>query len=355
MWKSWIFLLIFSPLSLCFGEYKPYKELWLSSENSISSSSTIVETSGKLLVVWQESNKLIGRYCDRGVWSEPSEIFPQESANFSKPVLVRISSQEIWLFYRKQLFGENVSRPYIAFSFNAGKNWSEHRLLPPGLEGTTRNPPYVDRIRNQIYIPSYSIYGMLTDQELVGASWVEIYNFCSRSWEGRFGPILGRTRNQVPIEPAIVSLASNKLALFCRNASVEENYICMSISTTRGTSWSKLKNLPWRSYNSSIAVQSGRSGRLFLFANSAPNGEGLTCFPSYNEGLTWNHPKLIDADYSVDPCAYLDKQGYMHIVYTGKDISGNQRIKYYGIEEEALLLNCPEYWITNSLEESIRE
>ncbi|SFV99320.1 putative alpha-rhamnosidase-like protein [Chlamydia abortus] len=64
-----------------------------------------------------------------GRWSEPYEIFPQASGLFSHPVLVRISSQEIWLFYRKQQVGESISKPYVAFSFNSGVHWLEHRLL----------------------------------------------------------------------------------------------------------------------------------------------------------------------------------------------------------------------------------
>lgn len=357
MWKGWIGFIFFFPVGLHAGEtYPPCEECWLSSDNRTSGMSTIVETGGRLLVVWQDcdSNKLIGRRYDQGRWSEPYEIFPQASGLFSHPVLVRISSQEMWLFYRKQQVGESISKPYVAFSFNSGVHWLEHRLLPPGIEGTTRNPPYVDRIRNRVYIPSFSVYES-PDQELIGDSWVEIYNFFSRSWEGRMGPILGGSRNQVPIEPAIVKLTSNKLALFFRNASVEESYICLSVSTNQGISWSKLKNLPWRSYDNSISVQSGRNGKLYLFANSAPAGERLTCFSSYNEGITWNHPKLIDSGYSIDPSTYLDRQGCMHLVYTSKDAQGTQRIKYYRIKEDTLLLNCPACWILEDVQESTEE
>ncbi|AUS60116.1 putative alpha-rhamnosidase-like protein [Chlamydia abortus] len=69
MWKGWIGFIFFFPVGLHAGEtYPPCEECWLSSDNRTSGMSTIVETGGRLLVVWQDcdSNKLIGRRCDQG-------------------------------------------------------------------------------------------------------------------------------------------------------------------------------------------------------------------------------------------------------------------------------------------------
>ncbi|WP_213357583.1 exo-alpha-sialidase [Chlamydiifrater phoenicopteri] len=317
------------------------EECILSSESTNSDKASIVDLGGRLLVVWEEDcsvKRLVAKEYVGGIWKDLMLPFKSEKSSHSNPILAKISSKEIILFYEKQREGSSHSCAKISSS--GGRLWGEEKILPPGILGSMRNAPLVKRSLGMMYLPVYACYPYSKKLTTTTSVWLEVVDIKLRKWKGKRGPVYSTSFDKQPKEPSLVSLGDDSLLLVCRNhagSSYDTGAsILFSRSFDEGKSWSEVETSPWPNPDTSVTAVYGMN-TLFVFANNSLIGpQNLSCFSISDIETQWNEVKEIEKGFSENPSAVLTSDGYVHIVYTVK-INGKKRIKYKKLSSRALI------------------
>ncbi|WP_213318232.1 exo-alpha-sialidase [Chlamydiifrater volucris] len=321
---------------------REYEECILSSPCSNSDRASLLDLGGRLLVVWEEDSsfgkKLSSKEYSGGAWREVNIPQEDDGTSYSNPVLAKISPKEIILFYEK-CKGE-LAYSCAKMSSTGGRLWSDEKILPPGILGVTRNAPLVKRSLGVLYLPVYSCYPYSKKLTSSSAIWLEVVDIKLRKWKSKRGIIYSTAFDKQPKEPALVALSDGSLLLICRNHAGSSYDTGASILFSRsfddGKSWSEIEAYPWPNPDTAVTAVYGME-TLFIFANDSLIGpQNLSCFSISSLETEWNGVKQIESGYSEHPCACLDKDGYMHIVYTVR-IKKTKQIKYKKISAQTLI------------------
>ncbi|XP_038880594.1 uncharacterized protein LOC120072245 isoform X3 [Benincasa hispida] len=205
-----------------------------------------------------------------GSWHSPIVADEEPDVPMWNPVLFKLPSDELLLFYR---VGQDVQKwsGCMKRSYDKGITWTAREQLPPGILGPIKNKPI-----------------LLENGVLLCGSSVESWN----SWGAWM---------EVTSDSGIGS-------------------ICMSESTDGGHSWSYAKptNLP--NPNSGIDGVKLRDGRLLLVYNTVSRGV-LKVGLSLDDGDSWLDVMTLEDEPEKEfsyPAVIEASDGSIHITYTYK-------------------------------------
>lgn len=316
---------------------------------------SIIETSpGKFLAVWKggpgkgfcnhDMYKKVGVWMslsDGKSWSKPEKIVRSPKSVCWNPVLCRLPSGEILLFYRQ---GETprCSVSFVKRSFDEGKNWSEAEILPAGIVGPTKTKPIVLN-DGTIISPSSSESGGPKDELKATALWIEISHDGGRSWE-KYGPLEIPGRKFGGIEPVLFFDAENHLRLLCRDRAARmgvEGFIWSATSLDLGKTWTKLRPTLLPNPDSGIDAIDFGNGKIVLFYNhSHKNRYPLALAVSNDGGDSWSMPMILEKNSGEFPDAIISNDGFIHLTYPWAEKEGEQRrIKHVVLDPSHLSQN----------------
>lgn len=257
------------------------------------------------------------------VWEKPKEIFNDKKTPSWNPVLFKMPSKEIFLFYK---LGKNPERwsGFLQKSFDNGKTWEKSKIFPAGVFGPIKNKPL-------ILDDGTMLCGSSTESYKAWTCWVDITKDKGKTWE-KSTPIVDSNNSFGIIQPTIFLTNNNNIKMLTRS---KKQKIFSSISFDKGKTWSKAKptNLP--NPNSGIDAVKLKDGRLFLVYNhSKKNRYPLNVAISEDDGNSWKKSITLENEegsFSY-PAIIQTKDGYIHITYTWN----RKNIKYVVINPKYL-------------------
>lgn len=306
-------------------------------------SSSIIElTPGQFCVVWKGGygrgqsncgmNKNVGIWMTRfdgQNWSPPKQIVTNPDSVCWGPVLTKLPSGELLLFYR---IGQNP-RNVVAFlkrSDDNGAHWSAEEILPAGILGPVKGKPIVTADGTLICGSSIEV-GEPTDKFKATACWIEIAQNGGRQWK-KFGPIEIPGQKFGAIEPVLFYSNEKQLRLLCRdraNKIDRTGYIWTATSDDGGATWTELQKTTLPNPDISVeAVDLGSKNILLVYNHSHTDRYPLNVALSKDGGATWTPSLVLETDSGEVPAAILASDGRVHITYAWCPPDGPRRIKH---------------------------
>ena len=353
MLKIAIYLIILFPF-LWFGEINLLKTEFVSPqvERYDCHSPTIIELSDHgLLVVWfggfgegkcdypdftEKAGIWMSRY-EEGRWSAPRLIVCHETERHWNPVLHRLSTGELILFYK---VGDSPRDWRGAFkrSYDEGETWSLEEELPVGFLGPIKNKAVVASDGSLICGSSVEA-GTLEDPFQSTACWIEIASPSLEKWE-KFGPIEIPNQKFGALQPALYFGDDGSLHLLCRDRAHRvggEGFIWHAISDDQGKTWSELINTGLPNPDSGIdTLKLGKDAVVLVYNPSHEDRWPLTLALSEDNGENWVPLLDIESERSEYPYALATQDGLIHIVYSySKANEIQRRIKHAVLSQNA--------------------
>ncbi|MES2121573.1 MAG: sialidase family protein [Chlamydiota bacterium] len=357
---KWCFIFLYL-FSCAWADEK--EEAWIVKEEFLSvdredfdcHSSSIVETlPGHLCAVWKggpgkgESNHSISEnvgiwaslYDGKG-WSIPEEIVSVPHSVTWTPILCKLSSEELLLFYRT---GPDPRRQvsFVKRSHDFGESWSEEEILPAGIAGPKGKPLLLSD--GSLLCPSSIEVGEPEDLFKATACWIEISEDNGMHWK-KVGPLELPHRKFGGIEPVLFIDSDGHLRMLCRDRAHrigEVGYIWEAISVDGGLHWSDFERTSLPNPDSGIDAVDLGGGKIVLFYNHSHTDRfPLHCAISCDGGNHWSAPIVLDSAGEF-PAATATSDGLIHLTYSTKWPQREQRgIKHLVINAE-LLQSVPE-------------
>lgn len=238
-----------------------------SSEYDCHSSSLIETEANNLCAAWKaKKGQSYGAWVslfDGASWSEPAEVVHSEDLVVWTPILCKLTSGEVLLFYRIGSSPREVVS-YLKRSPDGGKSWSKEELLPAGIVGPTKCHPLV--LQDKIISPSSVEVGAPQAQDKAAACWIEISEDAGRSWS-KVGPIEIPGQRFGVIEPSLVVDSQDNIRMFCRDRSMrmgQQGWVQTAVSSDGGRHWSALQPLSIPNPDSGIDTAVLRNGEIFF-------------------------------------------------------------------------------------------
>ena len=359
-WYSW--KLILSGLLLCVSTVSTFanppdwvvKEEFLSPDisNFDCHSSTLVETApGSLCAVWKggpgEGLSNINLKADVGLWSslfngtnwsEPIEIVSIPQSVCWNPVLCKLLSGQLLLFY---YVGPDPrhSVSFMKRSQDGGVTWGAEEILPAGIRGPTKNKPVV--LDGTLICPSSMAVGEPSDFFKATACWIEISEDGGLHWK-KIGPLELSHRKFGVIEPALFFDANGSLKMYCRDRAhkvKEIGYIWEATSCDQGLHWSELKQTLFPNPDAGFDIADLGEGKVALIYNHSHTDRfPLNVAFSLDGGDHWSSPLILD-QVGEFPAAIATSDGRIHTSYAVPTKAGQRRIKHIVIDPEVLFQN----------------
>jgi predicted neuraminidase len=317
----------------------------------VHGSSILEAEPGVLLATWNggpgsgktntDMKKNVGVYvarCEKGVWSEPKLVVPAPETRCWNPILTRLPSGEILLFYRTGLDPRRFVGMLIR-STDGGLDWSAPEVLPAGIYGPTRTKPIVTK-EGMLICGSSMESGEPTAEYKATSCWIEMSEDGGRNWK-KYGPIEIPGERFGALEPALFYDLNGNLRMVCRDRAHKvgrEGFIWTATSLDGGKNWTPLQKTSLPNPDAAIDVVSLDKGRILLCYNdSQTNRYPLSLALSEDGGEKWQKICDIEKHSGEFPAMILTSDGLVHITYAieeGK--SGQRRIKHIALDPKKL-------------------
>ncbi len=277
--------------------------------------STVVEAApGVLLAAWfggkAEKAKDVKIYLARSdgkAWSPPEVVGVEPGQPTWNPVLFRLASGEIVLWYKA---GPDPMTwtGYVRRSADVGKTWSKPAQLPAGFFGPVRAKPI-----------------QLRDGTLLAGTSVESYQswtpYVDRSADGgvtwtRSNPFPAATGPR-QIQPTLFEAADGSIVALLRSSSPRK--VHRAVSMDAGKTFSAAEPLDLPNPSSGIDAVRTRAGDVFLVYNPSPLFRTpLSLARSTDAGLTWKRVRDLEGavgEFSY-PAMIESARGTLEVTYT---------------------------------------
>ncbi|HEY9045569.1 MAG TPA: sialidase family protein, partial [Ohtaekwangia sp.] len=284
-----------------FGDNRPFPQCH---------ASTLVRTGdGKFLVAWfggtHEKHDDVGIWLSKGKpgqWSAPIEVAKLREEPHWNPVLQRLSSGAIILYFKvgKPI---DVWETWYMISRDNGATWSQAKELVPGDKGG-RGP-----VRNKVLVLSNGTWLAPASNELKGIwnAFVDRSEDDGKTWKAT--PFLELNRDSIPgegiIQPTLWESSPGKVHMLLRSSA---GVICRSDSKDYGKTWSPVYKTNLPNPNSGIDLTKLDNGTLVLIYNRDGKNWGarrpVSMAISYDNGKTWPVIKDLEVGQEGDEFSY---------------------------------------------------
>ncbi len=301
-------------------------------------SSLLETTPGSLCAVWKggpgkgkcnfEMTQNVGIWLSnyqQGQWSEPQQIIQSPNSVTWTPILSKLPSGELLLFYRLGPFPwQSIS--LLKRSIDDGKTWSAPEVLSSGIIGPTRSSPLIDA-NGMMICGSSSENGSPDDEFKSTACWIEMSSD-GNHWT-KHGPLELPGKKFGVIEPTLFHDVQGNLRMLCRDRAHrvgEEGWIQMATSFDGGKSWTPFEKTSLPNPDAAFdSVDLGQGRVLLVYNHSHKNRFPLSVALTTDGGDTWAPILTLENTSGEFPSLCLAADGMVHMCYSSIPAGATQR------------------------------